>query len=375
MRIGIICHPTFGGSGVMATELANYLGRKGHILHVISHALPVRLDQCNGNVNFHEVIVDSYPLFHYQPYELALASTIVETVRRENLDILHVHYAIPHAYAAYMASQILKDQNLNIPIITTLHGTDITLVGKNPAYKPAVCFSINHSTHVTAVSQSLKEQTTELFKIQKPIQVIPNFVDSSQYRREPISLRRTIAMDSQAIICHVSNFRPVKRILDVIQIFKKVNDQRDSKLIMVGDGPDRVQAEELVHDLGLSGNVIFRGKTYDVQSMLGISDIFLLPSETESFGLSALEAMASYVPVVASRVGGLKEVVDHGINGYLEEVGDIGAMAEDVLRLLNDDIKISDFSKSSRSKAESFSMERVGGIYLKLYKSIINEKE
>jgi N-acetyl-alpha-D-glucosaminyl L-malate synthase BshA len=375
MKIGIVCHPTYGGSGVMATELGNYLGRKGHEIHVISHSLPVRLDPYNENINFHEVVVDPYPLFYYQPYELALSSTIVETVRRERLDVLHVHYAIPHAYAAFMAGEILKDQGFSIPVITTLHGTDITLVGKNPAYKPAVCFSINHSSKVTAVSQSLKQQTQELFKIKKPIQVIPNFVNLSGYGRQSKVSRRSFASENEAILCHVSNFRPVKRILDVIKVFKKVHDKKESVLIMVGDGPDRAAAEELVQSLGLKKKVYFRGKTYDIKSMLGISDIFLLPSETESFGLSALEAMASYVPVIASRVGGLEEVIDHGINGYLEEVGDVEAMAGSALKLLLDDNKMSKFSKSSRLKAESFSMAEISDTYLQLYERTINEKK
>lgn len=375
MRIGIICHPTYGGSGVMATELGNFLGRQGHSIHVISNALPVRLDQLNGNINFHEVMVDAYPLFQYQPYELALASTIVEIVRKEQLEILHVHYAIPHAYAAYMAREILKDQSIFIPVITTLHGTDITLVGKKPVYKAAVCFSINHSNYVTAVSKSLKEQTESLFEIKNPIEVIPNFVNIAGYGRADGELRQSFASKNQSIICHVSNFRPVKRIMDVIKIFNKIQEEKDSILIMVGDGPDRVAAEQLVDQLDINEKVFFRGKTFDVKSMLGISDIFLLPSETESFGLSALEAMASYVPVVASRVGGLGEVVDHEINGYLENIGDIDAMSKRALELLTNESKMSSFSASSRAKAESFSMSQISETYLGLYQKIIDEKK
>jgi N-acetyl-alpha-D-glucosaminyl L-malate synthase BshA len=374
MRIGIVCHPTYGGSGVMATELGNFLAKKGHVIHVISHSMPVRLNPFHGNINFHEVYIDPYPLFHHQPYEVALASAIVETVKREKLDVLHVHYAIPHAYAAYMATQILKDQNIIIPFITTLHGTDITLVGKNPAYKPAVSFSINHSSYVTAVSESLKKDTEELFDLKNTIEVIPNFVNLKGYDREPKDKRQCFANDNETIFCHVSNFRPVKRVLDVIKVFKKVQDQRNSVLIMVGDGPDRNIAEKLSRDLGIWDKVIFRGKTYDVQSMLGISDIFLLPSSTESFGLSALEAMASHVPVIASNVGGLSEVVDHNKNGFLENIGDVESMAEDALSLIDNKEKMINFSNSARKKAESFSMNEISQRYLELYQKLIDEK-
>ena len=374
MRIGIVCHPTYGGSGVMATELGNFLAKKGHVIHVISHSMPVRLNPFHGNINFHEVYIDPYPLFHHQPYEVALASAIVETVKREKLDVLHVHYAIPHAYAAYMATQILKDQNIIIPFITTLHGTDITLVGKNPAYKPAVSFSINHSSYVTAVSESLKKDTEELFDLKNSIEVIPNFVNLKGYDREPKDKRQYFANDNETIFCHVSNFRPVKRVFDVIKVFKKVQDQRNSVLIMVGDGPDRNIAEKLSRDLGIWDKVIFRGKTYDVQSMLGISDIFLLPSGTESFGLSALEAMASHVPVIATNVGGLSEVVDHNKNGFLENIGDVESMAEDALSLIDNKEKMINFSNSAREKAESFSMNEISQRYLELYQKLIDEK-
>jgi len=374
MRIGIVCHPTYGGSGVMATELGNFLAKKGHVIHVISHSMPVRLNPFHGNINFHEVYIDPYPLFHHQPYEVALASAIVETVKREKLDVLHVHYAIPHAYAAYMATQILKDQNIIIPFITTLHGTDITLVGKNPAYKPAVSFSINHSSYVTAVSESLKKDTEDLFDVKNLIEVIPNFVNLKGYDRKTKDKRQYFAKDNETIFCHVSNFRPVKRVLDVIKVFKKVQDQRNSILIMVGDGPDRNIAEKLSRDLGIWDKVIFRGKTYDVQSMLGISDIFLLPSSTESFGLSALEAMASHVPVIASNVGGLSEVVDHNKNGFLENIGDVESMAEDALSLIDNKEKMINFSNSARKKAESFSMNEISQRYLELYQKLIDEK-
>ena len=374
MRIGIVCHPTYGGSGVMATELGNFLAKKGHVIHLISHSMPVRLNPFHGNINFHEVYIDPYPLFHHQPYEVALASSIVETVKREKLDVLHVHYAIPHAYAAYMATQILKDQNIIIPFITTLHGTDITLVGKNPAYKPAISFSINHSSYVTAVSESLKKDTEELFDLKNSIEVIPNFVNLKGYDREPKDNRKYFANDNETIFCHVSNFRPVKRVFDVIKVFKKVQDQRNSVLIMVGDGPDRNIAEKLSRDLGIWDKVIFRGKTYDVQSMLGISDIFLLPSGTESFGLSALEAMASHVPVIATNVGGLSEVVDHNKNGFLENIGDVESMAEDALSLIDNKEKMINFSNSAREKAESFSMNEISQRYLELYQKLIDEK-
>ncbi len=374
MRIGVVCHPTFGGSGVMATELANHLGRQGHEMHVISYAQPVRLDPFNTQVHFHEVQVQDYPLFLYQPYELALSSAMVETVRKERLDILHVHYAIPHAYAAFMARQILADQGIHIPVVTTLHGTDITLVGQLPAYKPAVCFSINHSSAVTAVSESLRQETIQQFNIVRDITVVPNFVDMKRYGRGDAAARLRIAQPDEAILCHVSNFRKVKRVLDVISIFAEVHQTRASKMVMVGDGPERPAAEALAIQLGVQDEVLFLGKTSDVERILGISDLFLLPSETESFGLAALEAMASGVPVIASRAGGLPEVVDHGRNGYLEPVGDIHAMAERAKYILSNASTHAMFSNQALEAAQKFSMEHIGQTYLNLYQQLIDGK-
>jgi L-malate glycosyltransferase len=374
MRIGVVCHPTFGGSGVMATELANHLGRQGHEMHVISYAQPVRLDPFNTQVHFHEVQVQDYPLFLYQPYELALSSAMVETVRKERLDILHVHYAIPHAYAAFMARQILADQGIHIPVVTTLHGTDITLVGQLPAYKPAVCFSINHSSAVTAVSESLRQETIQQFNIVRDITVVPNFVDMKRYGRGDAAARLRIAQPDEAILCHVSNFRKVKRVLDVISIFAEVHQTRASKMVMVGDGPERPAAEALAIQLGVQDEVLFLGKTSDVERILGISDLFLLPSETESFGLAALEAMASGVPVIASRAGGLPEVVDHGRNGYLEPVGDIQAMAERAKYILSNTSTHAMFSNQALEAAQKFSMEHIGQTYLNLYQQLIDGK-
>ena len=375
MRIGVVCHPTFGGSGVMATELANHLGRMGHELHVISYAQPVRLDPFNTHVHFHEVQVQDYPLFLYQPYELALSSAMVETVRKEKLDILHVHYAIPHAYAAFMARQILADQGIHIPVVTTLHGTDITLVGQLPAYKPAVCFSINRSTAVTAVSESLRAETIREFNIERDIQVVPNFVDVKRYGRGDASARRRIAQPDEAIVCHVSNFRKVKRIPDVLHVFAEIRAQRAAKLVMVGDGPERLPAERLAAELGISQDVLFLGKTSDVERILGVSDLFLLPSETESFGLAALEAMASSVPVIASRAGGLPEVVDHGVTGYLEDIGDVSAMAQRALHILSSESTLAMFSQQALEAAHRFSMEKIGQAYLDLYTSLLHGEQ
>ena len=375
MRIGVVCHPTFGGSGVMATELANHLGRMGHELHVISYAQPVRLDPFNTHVNFHEVQVQDYPLFLYQPYELALSSAMVETVRKEKLDILHVHYAIPHAYAAFMARQILADQGIHIPVVTTLHGTDITLVGQLPAYKPAVCFSINRSTEVTAVSESLRAETIREFNIERDIQVVPNFVDVKRYGRGDASARSRIAQPDEAIVCHVSNFRKVKRIPDVLHVFAEIRAQRAAKLVMVGDGPERLPAERLAAELGISQDVLFLGKTSYVERILGVSDLFLLPSETESFGLAALEAMASSVPVIASRAGGLPEVVDHGVTGYLEDIGDVSAMAQRALHILSSESTLAMFSQQALEAAHRFSMEQIGQAYLDLYTSLLHGEQ
>lgn len=372
LRIGIVCHPTFGGSGVLATELANYLGGKGHQVHILSYAQPVRFNTLHPNLHFHEVQVESYPLFLYQPYELALSSAMVEMVIQEDLDLLHVHYAIPHAYAAYMARKILQDRGRDLPVVTTLHGTDITLVGKHPAYRPAVCFSIDHSTVVTAVSESLKADTLEHFNSQKDIRVVPNFIQIADHHRKAPSARSRLVKDGEYMICHVSNFRKVKRVKDVIKVFAKVANELPVQLVMVGDGPERVKCEALAAKLGVANRVNFLGKSTAVTSILNQAHVFLLPSETESFGLAALEAMASHVPVVASRAGGLPEVIKNGVTGYLEEVGDIKAMAQRVKDILKDEATHAQFASAARAHAEAFDVEHIAHQYESIYQEVLN---
>ena len=374
MRIGIVCHPTFGGSGVLATELAAFLARQGHSVHVISYAMPARMDVFQPDLYFHEVQVQDYPLFQYQPYELALSSMMVQVVQREKLDLLHVHYAIPHAYAAYMARKILEDQGVVIPVVTTLHGTDITLVGKHPSYKPAVCFSIEHSSAVTAVSESLRRDTERNFNIRKRIRVIPNDVDLERYGRGTTDTRSKVAPDGMPIVVHVSNFRKVKRIQDVVDIFARVRAELPARLVLVGDGPERTRAEEDIAARGLQDDVRWMGKSTDVERILSMSDVFLLPSESESFGLAALEAMASYVPVVATLTGGIPEVIDHGQSGYLEPVGDTKAMARDVLDILTTPGKRDAMGQLARVKAEQFAMAAVGAQYIELYQRLLDEQ-
>ena len=318
MNIGIVCYPTYGGSGVVATELGIALAQKGHQVHFVTSHQPVKLNFLNHNLHFHEVFVESYPLFHYQPYNLALSSKLVESVQKYDLDVLHVHYAIPHAYAAYMAKQMLKDFDIDIPIVTTLHGTDITLVGSHPVYKPAVEFSINHSDAVTTVSNSLKEDTLRLFNIKKNIEVIYNFIDFEKQDNWSAEdcIRETLAESNEKILTHVSNLRPVKRVMDVIRIFHKVQEKIPSKLILVGDGPDKEKADLLAKELGVKDKILFLGKSDEIRKILCLTDLFLLPSETESFGLAALEAMAGKTPVISSNTGGLSEVNVQGVTGF-----------------------------------------------------------
>lgn len=374
MRIGIVCHPTFGGSGVLATELGAHLARQGHSVHVISYAMPARMDAFQENLFFHEVQIQDYPLFQYQPYELALSSMMVLVAQREKLDLLHVHYAIPHAYAAYMARKILEDQGIQMPVVTTLHGTDITLVGKHPSYSPAVHFSIEHSSAVTAVSESLRRDTERIFGTVREIQVIPNFVDLLRFGQGgSISMDR-LALADMPVLVHVSNFRKVKRVKDVVDIFARVRAQIPAYLVMVGEGPERLRAEEDLASRGLQGSVRWIGNSTQVERILAMSDVFLLTSETESFGLAALEAMASYVPVVATNVGGLPEVVDHGKTGYLERVGDTAAMAKDVLEILTTPGLRLEMGRLARAKAEQFEMTVVGNQYLELYQKLLDEQ-
>ena len=376
MKIAIVCYPTFGGSGVVATELGLELARRGHEIHFITYSQPVRLALLNPNVHYHEVNVPEYPLFHYQPYELALSSKLVDMVKLYQIELLHVHYAIPHAYAGYMAKQMLKGEGIDIPMITTLHGTDITLVGNHPFYKPAVSFSINKSDVVTSVSQSLKEETYKLFNIKKEIHVIPNFIELNNNIKNPnISCHRSVmAKENERIITHISNFRKVKRIPDIIAIFNKIQQQIPAKLMMVGDGPEKEMAENLCQELGISEKVIFFGNSNEIDKILSYTDLFLLPSETESFGLAALEAMAWSVPVISSNSGGLPEVNFEGISGYLSNVGDTDDMAENALRILKDDIILAEFKKNALSVAEKFDIENILPLYEDLYQKTINKE-
>src|SRR6187551_2290196 len=328
MRIGIVCYPTFGGSGVLATELGKALANKGHMVHFITYMQPVRLNEFHENIFYHEVRVPTYPLFDYPPYETALASTMVDVVANNNLDLLHVHYAIPHASAAYMAKMILAKQGKKIPVITTLHGTDITLVGKDKTYAPVVTFSINESDAITAVSQNLRDETFNTFKIEKPIQVIYNFVDVARFNRKPIdAFKKLIAPNGERVLLHASNFRKVKRVEDVVKIFYEVSKQIPSKLLFVGDGPERAHAEELSRRLNICDEVRFVGKQEQMEDILAIADLFLLTSDYESFGLAALEAMASGVPVVSTNAGGLKEIMIDGVTGFMGNVGDVETMS------------------------------------------------
>ena len=373
MNIAIVCYPTFGGSGVVATELGLALSKKGHNIHFITYNLPVRLEALRDpNINFHEVNVPDYPLFKYQPYELALSSRLVDVVKSNQIDILHVHYAIPHAYAAYMAKKMLIDMGIQIPIVTTLHGTDITLVGSHPFYRPAVTFSINHSDRVTAVSESLKEDTLRLFEIRKNIQVIPNFIDIDKIKSKGKPCERSLlASKEEKILSHISNFRPLKRILDVIAIFEGVHPKVKSKLMMVGEGPEKQKAVQYVKEKGLEGRVLFLGNSNEIEKILCYSDLFLLPSEKESFGLSALEAMAHGVPVISSNTGGISEVNIHGKTGYLSQIGDIQDMTKNALKLLKDDKLHSTFKNQAQTQAGIFNIDKVVGKYESIYVNVV----
>jgi len=375
MNIGIVCYPTYGGSGVVATELGIALAQKGHQVHFVTSHQPVKLNFLTHNLHFHEVFVENYPLFHYQPYNLALSSKLVESVQKYNLDVLHVHYAIPHAYAAYMAKQMLKDFGIDIPIVTTLHGTDITLVGSHPVYKPAVEFSINHSDAVTTVSNSLKEDTLRLFNIKKNIEVIYNFIDFEKQVnwKDEDCMRDTLADSQEKILAHVSNLRPVKRVLDVIRIFHKVQKEIPSKLILVGDGPDKEKADLLARELGIKDKILFMGKSDEIRKILCLTDLFLLPSETESFGLAALEAMAEHTPVISSNTGGLAEVNVHGVTGFLSDVGDIDDMAKNAIYLLGNDSRLETFKQQAFDSAHQFSIENILPKYESLYKRVIQK--
>ncbi len=377
MKIAIVCYPTFGGSGVVATELGLELAHRGHEIHFITYRQPVRLALLNSNVHYHEVNVPEYPLFHYQPYELALSSKLVDIIKLYNIELLHVHYAIPHAYAGYMAKQMLKDEGIIIPMVTTLHGTDITLVGNHPNYKTAVSFSINKSDVVTSVSQSLKDATYDLFNIKNEIHVIPNFIELDKHRNESlISCQRSVMANSEErIVTHISNFRKVKRIPDVIKIFHKIQQDIPAKLMMVGDGPEKAKAEQLCQELGISDKVIFFGNSNEIDSILSYSDLFLLPSETESFGLAALEAMAWSVPVISSNSGGLPEVNFDGVSGYLSDVGDVDEMAENAIKILSNNLILKTFKENALSVAKQFDIKNILPLYETLYIEAINHSK
>jgi N-acetyl-alpha-D-glucosaminyl L-malate synthase BshA len=373
MKIGIVCYPTFGGSGVVATELGIELANKGHKVHFISYEPPVRLDLFNQNIFYHEVRVPNYPLFEFAPYETALTSKIVDVALYENLDILHVHYAIPHASAAYMARAILQARGKKLPFVTTLHGTDITLVGKDPSYRPVIRFTIENSDAVTAVSDDLRKDTFTHFQVKKEIEVIYNFLKTElyQYRSEDC-IRKFAAPNDEKLMVHVSNFRPVKRISDVIKTFDIVKKSFPKvKLLMVGDGPERSPAEDLVRQLGLENDVTFIGKIKSTWQVLPCSDLFLLPSETESFGVSALEALASGVPVITTNAGGLPEVQIHGKTGFMSNVGDIEDMANNSLKLLKDDVLRAEFSQNAKERANEFSVDKIVPLYEALYEKLV----
>ena len=374
MNIAIVCYPTFGGSGVVATELGLALARKGHQVHFIMYSYPVRLDFLEMNIHFHEVHVEEYPLFHYQPYELALSSKMAYVIKTYHIDILHVHYAIPHAYAGYMAKQMLKREGIEVPMVTTLHGTDITLVGNHPTYKEAVTFSINESDIVTSVSESLKQDTLRLFRIDKDIKVIPNFTNIKKSKETSPCKRTVMAKPEELIVTHISNFRKVKRIDDVVRIFYGIQQKLPAKLIMVGDGPEREIADQLCKDLGIKSKVLFLGNTSDIDRILCFTDLFLLPSASESFGLSALEAMAAGVPVVSSNTGGLPEVNEEGVSGYLCPIGDVKAMAEKAIYILEDKTRLAQFKQNARKVAERFDEDKIVPMYEALYYSAIDNK-
>lgn len=375
MKIAIVCYPTFGGSGVVATELGLELARRGHEIHFITYRQPVRLALLNPNIHYHEVHVPEYPLFHYQPYELALSSKLVDMVKLHGIELLHVHYAIPHAYAGYMAKKMLKEQGIRIPMVTTLHGTDITLVGNHPFYKPAVSFSINHSDVVTSVSQDLKDETYRLFDIKREIYVIPNFIEVNKEKLAGIPCKRAVmAPDRQKIITHISNFRPVKRIPDVIKIFNEIQKKIPARLMMVGDGPEREPAENLVEELGLTDKVVFFGNSNEINEILCFSDLFLLPSQTESFGLAALEAMAVGVPVISSNSGGLPEVNREGFSGYLADVGDVETMAQKALSILTDEDKLAEFKQNALKVAQEFDIQNIMPMYEQIYRRALKQQ-
>jgi N-acetyl-alpha-D-glucosaminyl L-malate synthase BshA len=372
MKIGIVCYPTFGGSGVLATELGKALATQGHQVHFISYNQPARLDFFLENVFYHEVSISKYPLFEYAPYETAVAGKIVDIVKAASLDVLHVHYAVPHASAALLAKIILAEEGRSIPVITTLHGTDITLVGREATFEPVVSWSINNSDAVTAVSESLKKDTLEHFKIRREIHVIPNFIDFTRFNKQPKEhFKKAIAPNGEKILVHTSNFRKVKRVEDVIKVFCLVNKSLPVKLLMIGDGPERTHIEMLSREMDCADKITFLGKQEAVEEILCVCDLFILPSESESFGLAALEAMACEVPVISSNAGGIPEVNVHGVTGYLSNVGDVQDMATNAIKILSDDETLKSFKQNALKRAKDFDLDRVMEQYLEVYKSCL----
>lgn len=372
MRIGIVCYPTFGGSGVVATELGLALAEEGHIVHFITYDRPVRLGNGKANIFYHEVRVSDYPLFDYQPYELVLTSKLVDVARHERLDLLHVHYAIPHASAAWMAQQILQAKGIHIPFITTLHGTDITLVGRDPSFEPVITFAIEHSTAVTAVSESLRRETFEHFPVARDIHVIPNFIRMDRYaaQADP-ALRQRFAPNGERVLVHVSNFRPVKRVLDVVKVFLGVRAHQPARLLLIGDGPDRLAAELMCRAHGICDEVLFLGKMTEPEAVVASSDLFVLTSETESFGLAALEAMACGVPVVSTDAGGTSEVVEAGVAGLLNAVGDTELMVANALAIVQDTTTLERYRRGARTSAARFDIAQVLPRYEALYREVV----
>lgn len=374
MKIGIVCYPTYGGSGVVATELGLGLARKGHEIHFITYRRPVRLAHFQANIFYHEVDSEDYPLFEYPPYDTALASKIVDVVRYQNLDILHVHYAIPHAAVAYMAKKILLAQGRYIPVVTTLHGTDITLVGSNRAFAPVVEFSINKSDGVTAVSQNLKDDTLRQFHIERDIRVVYNFIDFERFKKtNKEHFKKIIAPQGERIVAHTSNFRKVKRVEDVIYIFKKILSEVPSKLLMIGDGPERQNCEQLCRELGICDEVRFLGRQDAIEELLAICDLFIMPSENESFGLAALEAMACEVPVISSNSGGLPEVNLHGVTGFLSDAGNVGEMAGYAITLLKNEEMLAGFRSNALAQARRFDIDNILPGYEAYYQEVIEK--
>ena len=372
MKIGIVLYPTYGGSGVVATELGKYLALMGHEVHFITYSQPVRLGSFTENIYYHEVAVSDYPLFDYEPYETVLASKIVDVAKYEGLDLVHVHYAIPHASAGYMAKQILKSQGIDLPIVTTLHGTDITLVGKDSSFEPVITFCLNESDAVTAVSESLKQDTYKHFSTKRRIDVIPNFIKvSDDDTKMNMSIRRRYSIDEEPILCHISNFRKVKRVEDVLLVFEEVNKVIPSNLLLVGDGPERHKLEEMCRKLDLCHRVKFVGKVRDTQHVLKISDLFILPSETESFGLAALEAMTFGVPVISSNTGGIPEVNIEGVTGYLSDVGNVKEMAKNAIHILSDKERHAQFRKAAKERSKEFDIDSIVQMYLDVYKRLV----